>query len=108
MEKLTKTSGENNSAMEYECEKYIAPEFFSGDIVACKKVTMDKLWFQWGKTYVISTTQGELIKVLKKGEDDSHITAVSLNKEKYEPFQLPTDEIHAGGIALVVGLIRIM
>lgn len=86
MEKLTKTSGENNSAMEYEY----------------------KLWFQWGKTYVISTTQGELIKVLKKGEDDSHITAVSLNKEKYEPFQLPTDEIHAGGIALVVGLIRIM
>ena len=54
MEKLTKTSGENNSAMEYECEKYIAPEFknadfltrvqgdsmepefFSGDIVAYK------------------------------------------------------------------------
>ena len=27
MEKLTKTSGENNSAMEYECEKYIAPEY---------------------------------------------------------------------------------
>lgn len=89
MEKLTKTIGDRvgvicdelfkgraftmSSAMDYECEKYIVPEFknadfltrvqgdsmepefFSGDIVACEKVTMDKLWFQWGKTYVMRT-----------------------------------------------------
>ena len=33
MEKLTKTSGENNSAMEYECEKYIAPECKNADFL---------------------------------------------------------------------------
>ena len=119
-------NGENLGAMEYECEKYIVPEFenadfltriqgdsmepeyFSGDIVACKKVEASKIWFQWGKTYVISTTQGALIKIIKKGIDDEHITAVSINKDKYEPFQLPIDEIHEGGIAIVIGLIRII
>lgn len=110
------------SVLEYECERYVVPAFngadflipvrgnsmeptyFSGDIVACKRVPMTNLFFQWNKPYVLDTSQGALIKRIKPGHDEKHVSIVSDN-EKYTPFELPYAEIYA--VALVIGIIRL-
>lgn len=114
-------SGEQ-TVLEYECERYVVPVFkgadflipvkgssmypkySSGDIVACQRVPMTDLFFQWNKVYVIDTTQGALIKRIKPGSDKDHVLIVSDN-EKYDPFELPYSAIHA--VALVIGVIRL-
>ena len=110
------------TVLEYECERYVVPVFkgadflipvkgssmypkySSGDIVACQRVVMSDLFFQWNKVYVIDTNQGALIKRIKPGSDKNHVLIVSDN-EKYDPFELPISAIHA--VALVIGVIRL-
>lgn len=108
--------------LEYECERYVIPMFkgadflipvkgssmypkySSGDIVACQRVSMSDLFFQWNKVYVIDTTQGALIKRIKPGSDKEHISIISDNPD-YDPFELHLSAIHA--VALVIGVIRL-
>lgn len=108
--------------LEYECERYVIPMFkgadflipvkgssmypkySSGDIVACQRVPMSDLFFQWNKVYVIDTTQGPLIKRIKPGSDKEHISIISDNPD-YDPFELHLSAIHA--VALVIGVIRL-
>lgn len=110
------------TALEYECERYVVPAFkgadflmpvkgnsmvptyASGDIVACQRVPMSGLFFQWNKPYVLDTAQGPLIKRLKPGSDSKHVLIVSDNQE-YDPFELSYAEINA--VAMVIGLIRL-
>lgn len=110
------------SVMEYECERYVVPifkgadflipvkgssmypKYSSGDIVACQRVPMSDLFFQWNKVYVIDTNQGALIKRIKPGSTPDKVLIVSDN-EKYDPFELPISAIHA--VALVIGVIRL-
>ena len=117
-----KLTGTDISVMEYDCEKYIIPAFkgaeylvrvsgvsmmpqyMPGDIVACKPVVMDNLWFQWGKTYVLATNQGVLIKRIEQSQTTGCVTLRSYNPD-YAPFDLPAEEIH--GVSLVVGLVRV-
>ena len=112
----------DQSVMEYECDRYIIPSFKgadfligvkgssmyprynSGDIVACKRLNLQDLFFQWNKVYVLDTDQGPLIKRIKPGTDKGHVTIVSDNKD-YEPFELAIDHIYH--VALVVGVIRV-
>lgn len=112
----------DTTVLEYECDRYVVPMFkgadflipvkgssmypkySSGDIVACQRVDMNNLFFQWNKVYVIDTNQGALIKRIKPGHDENHILIVSDN-EKYDPFELPYSAIHA--VALVIGVIRL-
>ncbi len=108
--------------LEYECERYIVPMFkgadflipvkgssmypkySSGDVVACQRVPMNNIFFQWNKVYVIDTNQGALIKRIKPGSDKEHLLIVSDN-EKYDPFELSIEDLHA--VALVIGVIRL-
>ena len=108
--------------LEYECDRYVVPAFKdaefliqvkgssmipkynSGDIVACKKLPMDRLFFQWNKVYVLDTDQGALIKRVKAGSDDDHLLIVSDN-ERYEPFELHKNYINS--VAIVIGVIRL-
>lgn len=110
------------TVLEYECERYVVPVFkgadflipvkgssmypkySSGDIVACQRVPMSDLFFQWNKVYVIDTNQGALIKRIRPGSDKDHVLLVSDN-EKYDPFELPFSAINA--VALVLGVIRL-
>ena len=110
------------SVLEYECDRYVVPVFkgadflipvkgssmypkySSGDIVACKRVPMTDLFFQWNKVYVLDTNQGALIKRIKRGSDSEHILIVSDN-EAYEPFELPIRCIN--NVAIVIGVIRL-
>ena len=80
------------------------PTYLSGDIVACQRVPMSDIFFQWNKPYVLNTSQGALIKRIKPGSDDAHVLIVSDNKE-YDPFELAREDIY--GVALVIGLIRL-
>ncbi|MFT4061113.1 MAG: S24 family peptidase [Edaphocola sp.] len=108
--------------MEYEAEKFLVPTFRgadfligvkgssmypkynSGDIVACKKLSLNDVFFQWNKVYVLDTDQGALIKRVKKGSREGYITLVSDNKA-YDPFEINiSTQLYA--IALVVGVIR--
>lgn len=110
------------TVMEYECERYVVPlfkgaeflipvkgssmypKYSSGDIVACKRIPMTGIFFQWNKVYVLDTNQGALIKRIKKGSDAEHILIVSDNKD-YEPFELPIRCIN--NVAIVIGVIRL-
>lgn len=80
------------------------PKYNSGDIVACKKLCLADVFFQWNKVYVLDTEQGALIKRIRKGKDENHILVVSDN-EKYEPFELHRSKLN--DIALVIGVIRL-
>lgn len=80
------------------------PRYNSGDIVACRKLTLNNIFFQWNKVYVLDTVQGALIKRIRKGKDDSHVLLVSDNND-FEPFELKKSEINA--IAIVMGVIRL-
>jgi phage repressor protein C with HTH and peptisase S24 domain len=109
--------------MEYENEKFFIPTFKeadsliqvtgdamypkynNGDIVACKKLLLDDLFFQWDRVYVLETSQGSLVKRVKKGSDLDHILLMSEN-ESFESFELNVSKIFA--VALVIGVIRLM
>ncbi|MBQ8225880.1 MAG: helix-turn-helix domain-containing protein [Bacteroidaceae bacterium] len=109
------------TVLEAECERYyvpafrgadflitvsgdsMAPHFLSGDVVACKYLPLSDLFFQWGKTYVIDTEQGALIKRVGKGSHENTITLISDNPA-YEPFEMRRSGIRH--IALVLGIIR--
>lgn len=113
-------SGDDHTIMEYECEHYVIPifrgaefliqvkgdsmqpKYYSGDIVACKRLPLDT-FFQWNRTYVIDSEQGALIKKVEAGSDNAHIMLVSENKE-YKPFEIAKEKIYS--IALVMGVVR--
>ena len=80
------------------------PTYSSGDIVACRRVPLSNLFFQWNQVYVIGTAQGALIKRVKPGHDQDHILLISDNN-RYDPFELPRSAINA--VALVIGVIRL-
>lgn len=110
------------SVMELDCERYVVPAFngadylipvkgssmvpkySSGDIVACKKITMTDIFFQWNKVYVLDTAQGPIIKRVERGKDEKHLLMISEN-EKYKPFELSLKQINA--VAIVIGVIRL-
>ena len=113
-------SGDDHTIVEYECEHYVIPifrgaefliqvkgdsmqpKYYSGDIVACKRLPLDT-FFQWNRTYVIDSEQGALIKKVEAGSDNAHIMLVSENKE-YKPFEIAKEKIYS--IALVMGVVR--
>lgn len=112
----------DEQVLECDCDRYIVPAFkgadyligvkgvsmhprFSpGDIVACKRLPMTDMFFQWNKVYVLDTDQGPLIKRLKPGSDKEHVLVVSDNTA-YDPFELAINKIYH--IALVIGVIRL-
>lgn len=106
-----------------DCEQYVIPEFAArgaqylvrvsgssmypkysnGDILACR-IVHELLFFQWGKVYVIDSSQGVLVKRIQPSSRKDHILLVSDNKDNYPPFDFPTTDIRS--IAIVVGVIR--
>jgi phage repressor protein C with HTH and peptisase S24 domain len=109
--------------LEYECDRYVVPlfkeaeflitvkgssmipKYNSGDIVACKKLALDDLFFQWNKVYVLDTAQGALIKRVKEDKDHEGSVLIVSDNPAYPPFSLCANQIHS--IAIVVGVIRL-
>lgn len=113
-------SGNSAAVMDYECEHYsipmfsgaefliqvhgdsMQPKYYSGDIVACKRLPLNT-FFQWNRVYVVDSEQGVIIKRIRRGSDERHVVLVSENPI-YEPFELPLEKIYS--IALVMGVVR--
>lgn len=113
-------SGNSTQVMERECEHYnipmfkgaeflirisgdsMLPKYYSGDIVACKRLPLDT-FFQWNKVYVVDSEQGVIIKRVRPGHDNKHVVLVSEN-EAYAPFELSLEKVYS--IALVIGVVR--
>lgn len=113
-------SDNNMQVLKHECEYYrvplfknadflmqvtgdsMQPKYYSGDIVACRKVFIGT-FFQWNRVYVIDTNQGVVIKRVHEGKDDKHIRLVSDNTD-YKPFEISLEDVCS--IAIVVGVVR--
>lgn len=76
------------------------PKFEGGDEIACKLV---ESVIEWGKTYVLATRDGAVLKRLYKTENG--VRCVSYNHEEYPDFEVNGDDIL--GVYRVVGLIRV-
>ena len=117
-------AGESIAVRFIDCAQYIIPEFANlnveymirvsgssmypkysnGDVLACRRVH-DILFFQWGKIYVIDSSQGPLVKRVFQDEDPDRILLVSDNKEHYPPFSIPKSDIRS--LSIVLGVIRL-
>ncbi len=119
-------AGYDNCEVGYEdCERYFIPDFEKigaefliringesmhpqyneGDILACKKIN-DILFFQYGRVYVIDSSQGQLVKrIYEDPKKPDYVLLVSDNKEKYPPFPIPKSDIRS--LSLVLGSIGI-
>lgn len=101
------------SVREQDCEKIIspirgvdfaivvsgdsmAPEYPNGSYVFVKRI-IEKRFIEWGRTYVLDTCNGVVIKTLvpsKLGEE--YVGCVSINKDPvYAPFDVLWEDIYA-------------
>lgn len=84
----------------------MSPHFTGGDLLACKKISKEKMYFfQYGRCYVILTeTQGCMVKRIHPSKKKGCIKCVSDNPD-YAPFDVPLDDIVS--VALVNGSISL-
>lgn len=107
----------SDSVSAYDCEKMISPikgadyaiqvtgdsmspEYPSGSIILIKKVN-EKAFIEWGKTYVLDTENGAVIKVIRKTDAPDVIECISLNPA-YQPFTMETQYINGWYRVLMV------
>jgi hypothetical protein bfra3_16308 len=113
-------STDNEGVRLEDCERYVIPEFdrrgaefiirvsgssmypkySNGDLLGCKKIE-NILFFQWGKIYVLDTSQGALVKRVYEHENKDFVMLVSDNKDVYPPFPIPKSDIRS--LSIVVG-----
>lgn len=81
------------------------PRYNSGDIVGVMQI-FEPQFIEWGRVYVLDTTQGVLIKRLFPDKhDDANYICHSDNTEEYPDFSIPKTEIRK--IFKVVGSIKL-
>lgn len=80
------------------------PKYSSGDILACRKI-QEIRFIQWGKIYIIDSSQGMMVKRLFEIDDDNENILCKSDNPNYPPFVLPKDDIRS--LSIVVGAIRL-
>ena len=79
----------------------MTPRFQSGELLLVKKVD-DPSFFQWGKIYVLATSQGCVVKRLYPDrDDDNSVVCHSDNTTSYPDYTVRKNSIY--GVGLVVG-----
>lgn len=78
----------------------MSPEYPSGSMVIIKKIN-EKAFIEWGKTYVLDTENGAVIKIIRKTDDPQVIECVSTNPA-YQPFTMETKYINGWYRVLMV------
>lgn len=78
----------------------MTPDFPSGCIVFIKKV-QERLFFEWGKVYVLATEDGSVLKKLMPTKEKDVVSCVSVNPD-YPPFELNLSSVR--GIYSVLGV----
>lgn len=64
----------------------MAPEYPNGSVILLKKIN-EQMFIEWGKVYVLDTTNGAVIKKLMPTDDKNVVKCVSLNPD-YPPFEV--------------------
>ncbi|MCX6221292.1 MAG: hypothetical protein NTZ69_09895 [Bacteroidia bacterium] len=80
-------------------EDSMAPLYQRGDILACRKIESIK-FFQWGKVYILETSQGILVTRVFQHNNPDYIICVSDKKDDFPPFDVPIKAISSVGIVL--------
>lgn len=78
----------------------MSPEYPSGSVILIKKIN-EKAFVEWGKTYVLDTENGAVIKTIRKTDNPEIIECVSLNPA-YQPFTMETKYINGWYRVLMV------
>lgn len=82
----------------------MAPKYPSGSRLFCRLVN-DPSFIEWGKVYVLDTTQGAVVKELRPGSSPDTVSCYSVNdNKKYAPFEVPLSSIR-GIWKVLAGLI---
>lgn len=77
------------------CGDSMEPEYPNGSQVFVKRIYPDD-FIAWGNVFVLDTTNGVIIKVVKRSDDDRFVTCESLNTSgRYQPFDVPKHSIRA-------------
>jgi len=79
------------------------PLYNSGDFIACK-IIQSTDFIQWNKIYVLSTSQGVIVKRILEGKDEDHFK-MSSDNPSFHTFEIARTEIK--GMALVRGGIHL-
>ena len=106
-----------SSILAYDCERMVtpvkgadfaiqvtgdsmSPEYPSGSVILIKKIN-EKAFIEWGKTYVLDTENGAVIKNVRRTDNPEVIECVSLNPA-YQPFTMETKYINGWYRVLMV------
>lgn len=98
----------SEGVMSYDCERIVspvkgadfaiqvtgdsmAPDYPSGCHIFIKKVD-DRVFLEWGKVYVLDTTNGIVIKEIHPTDDEDVIRCVSINP-KYQSYTVRKEHI---------------
>lgn len=105
------------SVAQYDCERMVtpvkgadyaiqvtgdsmSPEYPSGSVVLIKKIN-EKAFIEWGKTYVLDTENGAVIKNIRRTDNPEVIECVSMNPA-YQSFTMETKYINGWYRVLMV------
>jgi phage repressor protein C with HTH and peptisase S24 domain len=70
----------------------MAPEFPSGAQILIKRIN-ERAFIDWGKTYVLDTCNGTVIKKVFPAGDTGKVKCVSINPD-YPPFEIDLADIY--------------
>lgn len=72
----------------------MAPEYPSGSRVLIKRINPES-FIEWGRTYVLDTCNGVLIKEVLHCQREGYITCHSINRDpKYADFDIPMADVY--------------
>lgn len=72
----------------------MAPEYPSGSRVLIKKINPE-VFIDWGRVYVLDTSNGVIIKKVIKSDTEGYVTCRSVNPDPiYSDFDVPLKEIY--------------
>ena len=77
----------------------MSPEYTSGTKVLVKKIN-DKAFIDWGRTYVLDTCNGAVVKNIYPSENNECIRCVSVNPN-YPPFDIHKSDIYGWYLVLM-------
>lgn len=71
----------------------MSPEYPNGSRILIKRIN-HRSFIEWGKTYVLDTCNGVIVKNVRKCQDESKITCQPINPN-FDSFDVPFDDIYA-------------
>lgn len=80
----------------------MSPEYTNGSQILIKKINHNS-FIEWGKVYVLDTTNGIVLKIINECKDSADClvcTSINQDQDRYAPFKVPKSEI--------IGMYRVM